>query len=219
MMSGQRPTCKDLQMGHFRLHPSCCTSSLKIRDLRIRRRRFLARIGLKPGANGRITPPVVYYGFRHLPEIKDKSPVMDTTLPAISQLSRTPQALGLVVKFVSAHSPFSSFDFGPTVQTLLMQIETGCHLVAVRNDLICGYLGWMHTQESVARAWVEEGAPLKADSSGDAVVVTILTVQDKADIAPLIRAAREREPNASVYWKRYFSDGRPASGRKVQKRQ
>jgi hypothetical protein len=136
----------------------------------------------------------------------------------ITRLSKNPYSLGLLARYVASTPPFSGFELGPSITTLLHQINDGTHLVASREDQIVGYLGWLRTTEEIARGWVELTGPLKPHPDATAIAVTILLAEEPGDVLRLIRAAKRAEPGLSVYWKRYFTDGRPPSARKVRKK-
>ncbi len=136
----------------------------------------------------------------------------------ITQLPRNPYSLGMIVRYVAEAKPFADFEFGATVHALMFQIHQGTHLIATRNDGIAGYLGWLRVSGRNAEAWLAGAEPLQAIAEGDAVVVTTFVVDRQADILPMIRAAKRLEPGRSVYWKRYFGDGRGPQVRAVVKR-
>lgn len=138
--------------------------------------------------------------------------------PEITQLPRNPYALGLVARFLADHMPFAELNFGPTIKSLIYQIDEATHLIATREDRIVGYLGWLRTNDELARDWLENDARLRPDREGGAVAVTIFATLDPVDIMRMIRAAKKMAPGASVYWKRYFTDGRPPAPRQVGKR-
>ncbi len=135
-----------------------------------------------------------------------------------TRLHKNPYSLGLLARYVAAAPPFSAFELGPSISTLLHQINDGTHLVATRDDRIIGYLGWLRTTEEIARAWLDNTGPLKPHPDASAIAVTILLADDPGDVLRMIRAAKQAEPGLSVYWKRYFIDGRPPSARKVRKK-
>lgn len=141
---------------------------------------------------------------------------MDRT--EITRLAKNPYSLGLIARYVSEQPPFSAFEFGPSILTLLSQIHNDTHLVATRNDGIVGYLGWLHTTEEIAEGWIAGTGKLVAVPGGMAIAVTIFVTDLPRDILPMIKAAKQAEPGRSVYWKRYFADGRPPSARKVEVR-
>jgi hypothetical protein len=135
----------------------------------------------------------------------------------IDRLGFTPASYGLVVQFVSTYDPFRTFEFGRTATALMHQLEFGHHLVAAQQDQIVGYLGWLPTTSEIADAWVHADGPLNG-GVGDAVAVTILCADKPAVIPALIRRAKQVNPDVSVFWKRYFVDGRPPTSRVVRKR-
>jgi len=119
---------------------------------------------------------------------------------------------------LAGSKPFSDLEFGATVLSLLHQINDETHLVATRNDRIVGYLGWLRAKEDVAHAWLEHGERLVPDPEGNAIAVTIFLADQPEDILSIFKAAKRAEPGRSVYWKRYFTDGRMPSPRKVRKK-
>lgn len=136
----------------------------------------------------------------------------------ISQLARNPYSLGIATKYLSEIELFARFEFGPTVSSLMHQINDGTHLIVERNDQLCGYLGWVRTSKEIAEDWIENRGPLTKVVDGDAVVVTIFHAQDNRDILRMIKAAKNITPRLSVYWKRFFSTERAPSPRAVKVR-
>lgn len=135
--------------------------------------------------------------------------------PVITQLARNPYSLGMAARFLAGHQPFAAMEFGLTVQALMFQIHEGTHLIASRADKMVGYLGWQRVDVAGAQAWLEGQGRLVATRDGAAIAVTLFATEEPADILPMIRAAKRLEPGKSVFWKRYFSDGRAPSPRQV----
>jgi hypothetical protein len=140
---------------------------------------------------------------------------MDTQ---ITQLSRNPYSLGIAAKYLSEIQLFTRFEFGPTLSSLLHQINDGTHLIVERNDRICGYLGWVRTTREMAENWLSNAGPLRKVADGDAIVVTIFHVQETSDILRMIKAAKKIAPGLPVYWKRFYESGRAPSPRAVKVR-
>lgn len=134
----------------------------------------------------------------------------------ITQLARNPYSLGLAARYLSEIDPFTRFEFGPTLSSLLHQINDGTHLIVERNDRICGYLGWVRTTKDLAEDWLHGRGPLKKVAQGDAVVVTIFHAEDSRDILQMIKAAKTMAPGISVYWKRFYENDRAPSPRAVK---
>lgn len=134
----------------------------------------------------------------------------------ITKLPRNPYSLGLLVRYLAGKQPFARFDFGQTVGTLIFQLHQGTHLAATRNDALVGYLGWQRVDTEVAKAWAAGQEGLIARPDGQAVAVTVFVTDAARDILPMIRAAKRAEPGRSVYWRRYFSDGRDPQRRAVE---
>ena len=126
----------------------------------------------------------------------------------ISELPKNPYSFGLIARFLSTHKPFSEFEFGSISKSILFQIQNDSHVVAVKDDQVVGYMGWLRTTEEIARAWQDELKPLSPAENPTALAVTILEVNDSSFIMPIIRYAKKREPGLTVFWKRYYQDGR-----------
>lgn len=135
----------------------------------------------------------------------------------ITQLGKNPYALGIAARFIAHFQPFAGMDFGPTINALVFQINEGTHLIASQSDEMVGYLGWLRVDAGVAEAWQNGTGKLAADPQGGAIAVTILATTDPATILPMIKVAKNVEPGKPVYWKRYFTDGRPPHPRRVLK--
>ena len=136
------------------------------------------------------------------------------------------RSLGSLAAFVSQHAPFTQYEFGPVMKTLLYQLQHCTHAVAMARDPVTGelaqmvsYVGWVKTTDNVARAWLEkEGRLTMSHDNHDAVAVTILATDDPASVMGLIRHAKRMNVGKSVYWKRYFMDGRAPHPRRVVKK-
>ena len=134
----------------------------------------------------------------------------------ITQFSRNPYSLGIAAKYLSEIDPFTRFEFGPTLSSLMHQINDGTHLIAERNDRVCGYLGWVRTSKQGADDWLHNRGPLRKVADGDAVVVTIFHAQDSRDILRMIKTAKTMAPGIPVYWKRFYTNDRAPSPRVVK---
>lgn len=153
-----------------------------------------------------------------MPALHSESRMMDQaeTGTRITQLSRNPYSLGIAAKYLSEIELFTRFEFGPTLSSLMHQINDGTHLVAERNDRICGYLGWVRSTKEGAEDWLHNRGPLRKAADGDAVVVTIFHAQDSADILRMIKVAKTMAPGLPVYWKRFYENERAPSPRAVK---
>ena len=138
----------------------------------------------------------------------------------------TSRSLGTLAAFVSQYQPFTDYEFGPVMKSLIYQLDNGTHAVAMNIDPVTGkpsqlaaYVGWIKTTSQVAETWLNNDGPLSmTPDEYDAVAVTILAAQDKRRMLGLIKHAKTLNQGKSVYWKRYFQDGRDPSNRSVVKK-
>ncbi len=140
----------------------------------------------------------------------------DTPALEFTSIGPNPYALGTALEFISRFPPFSDFGLGSTVNAVGFQLRQSSHLIAVRDDRIVGYLGWVVTTEEVALDWLRFGNLLTPDLGGDCVVPTIFAVEERSTIRPLLNHAREVLVLNKVYWQRYFADGRPTTFRTLK---
>lgn len=149
---------------------------------------------------------------------RSKGGMMDEAVTGsrITQLARNPYSLGIAAKYLSEIDLFTRFEFGPTLSSLMHQINDGTHLIVERNDRICGYLGWVRCTKDGAEDWLHNRGPLRKVADGDAVVVTIFHAQDSRDILGMIKAAKTMAPGLPVYWKRFYENERAPSPRAVK---
>lgn len=134
----------------------------------------------------------------------------------VAELPNNPYSLGIVLRFLADHQPFSEFEFGPTTKSILYQMQANSYFVCIKNDQIAGYLGWIRTTDDNGRAWLEEGTPLVPNHEATAIAVTIFAASERRFIRPMIRYAKKREPGLTVYWKRYYQDGRTPTHKIVE---
>ena len=134
----------------------------------------------------------------------------------ITQLARNPYSLGIAVRYLARIAPFSKFEFGPSVSSLIHQINDGTHLIVETNDEMAGYLGWVRTSKEMAENWMNSTGDLSKVADGDAIVVTIFHAEDSKDILQMVRAAKKLEPNTPIYWKRFYDTTRMPAPRSVK---
>lgn len=133
----------------------------------------------------------------------------------LAELPSNPYSLGIILRFLSNHRPFAEFEFGATTKSVLFQLKANSYFVCIKNDHVVGYMGWVRSSEENCRAWMENGAPLLAHPDPTAIAVTVFAIDEKRFILPMIRYAKKREPGLTVFWKRYYQDGRVPSSKIV----
>jgi len=142
-------------------------------------------------------------------------------------LRPTSASLGSVAAFVSQYEPFTTYEFGSMMKSLMYQLENGTHAVTMIGDPMTGkvdqmaaYVGWIKTSREIAEDWLERDGRLSLSSDhDDAIAVTILAAQNPSSILGLIKHAKKINVDKSVYWKRYFTDGREPMHRSVLKKE
>lgn len=122
------------------------------------------------------------------------------------QLNGSFEAFGGAIDFLSGIEPFSRFDLGNFARAIRAQLLRENHVAAVAGNRIVGYVGWLPTRLSVAELWMKNEGPLTPARNGDAdaVVLTVVAATDKRAITPLIRKARDLNPQRRVFFKRDY---------------
>jgi hemolysin-activating ACP:hemolysin acyltransferase len=143
-----------------------------------------------------------------------------TAAPAELQVFR-PQnpyvALGLAVNYLMTKPAFAALRFGEWSRILVGQINRKHFTFAVdgRNQ-IQGFMGWAVTSRDNAEAWLEGRRALSFEDSldGDCVVFNAWAASTPRVSWLLLGEARKIIAGKStVYFKRYYKDGRVRSTR------
>ena len=122
--------------------------------------------------------------------------------------------LGAVLDLISRSPPFAEFRLGRIATAVRRQLSSGHNLGAVDpSGNLVGYVGWAMTTEALAKLWVEGKGQLKIVDSADAAALTVVASIEPMATRQLIRAAREKNPNRRIFFKR-GDDSRLAAGRK-----
>ena len=123
------------------------------------------------------------------------------------QVQRPQLALGIAANLLRRKPPFANFNFGRMTAVIMGQIRRGHYLIAFRNGIPVGYIGWAVTSSDVAERWLHESYTPKYEEclTGDCCV--LLTVYSEArDITMAeIRQARRRYPNHRIYFMRDYA--------------
>lgn len=129
---------------------------------------------------------------------------------AFRRLKSSYEALGLALDFLAREAPFDGFRAGFLAAALKHQLATGCHIVAVHEDKLVGYAGWIRIDRASGEAWVKgERAELDAVPPHlyDAVALTIVRAEARDIVTGLIRSCRRAEAGRQVFFKRDYAGG------------
>ncbi len=123
------------------------------------------------------------------------------------QLQRPMLALGIAANLLRRKPPFSNFNFGRMTAVLIGQIRRGHYLIAFRNGLPVGYIGWAVTPHEIAERWLHEGYTPKYEEciSGDCCVLLTVYSESRDITMHEIRQARKRYPNHRIYFMRDYA--------------
>ncbi len=135
----------------------------------------------------------------------------------IVQFNATYEGFGMVMDYIARRMPFAGFDAGTLTDAIHQQLKFGHNLVALRNNQVVGYAGWLLTTPEIAEGWVEGRARLVRKYGDDAVAaaLTIVAGEDRQVITRLIRAARRINPGKRAYFKREADTIKPARKRSL----
>ena len=134
----------------------------------------------------------------------------------IRKIEPSLEGFGAVVDFLAPRQPFTGFQFGPFCRALRVQVIKGENVCAFSGASLVGYCGWLPTRQPIAEAWLQGKGrltrPPKAQPA-DAVALTVVAANDSAAVLPMIRAARNLNPNLRVFFKRSYPE-KPGAERK-----
>lgn len=124
----------------------------------------------------------------------------------IVSLAPSVEAFGLAMDYLSRHSPFADYSVRSLAVAVRTQLQCRQNLAAINGDEIVGYIGWLITNETCARQWLEHDGPLMQEGNplSRAAALTIV-VSGSSDVTRrLIRGARELNKGVRVYFKRDY---------------
>ena len=138
-----------------------------------------------------------------------------TAPPAELKLFRPPSstvALGLAVNYLMTKPAFAALRFGEWSRILVGQINRKHFTFAVDgSNRIQGFMGWAVTSRDKAEAWLEGRRALSFEDSldGDCVIFNAWAASTPKVNRLLLGEARKIIAGKStVYFKRYYKDGR-----------
>ena len=96
-------------------------------------------------------------------------------------------------------------------------MRTGCYAVALKDDKIIAYAGWILTTRQVADRWLKNEGQLTVEvAAPGAAVFTILAVSQTDLLLPIARHVRRENGGLPVVWKRHVK-GRGLHSRQLLK--
>ncbi|MDF1775316.1 MAG: hypothetical protein P1V13_04760 [Rhizobiaceae bacterium] len=136
----------------------------------------------------------------------------------VTTLKASHASLGVILSYLSKREPFSSYSVGALAGAIRLQLETGNHLVALKNEMVVGYAGWMHVTTENAENWLNGDAQLVQTSATQtqAAALTIVVADLKQATPMLIRGARDLNQGVRVVFRRgYETTGKVAKKQSV----
>jgi len=120
-------------------------------------------------------------------------------------------AFSAVIRKVGQYPPFHTYSLGLMVDVLMGQLIHGGNLMAIRQGQLVGYSGWLRVERLKAEAWRRGESPVPAPdwAKGDAAIMTIMVIDNPADLPAMLRGVSHVCAGAPVYRMRAFNDGRP----------
>ena len=110
----------------------------------------------------------------------------------------------MLLDYLAASPPFSDYGMKSMLQSVTAQMTAGTYLVAISEERICGYLGWLLTTQQIAEDWVNGSGPLISRKENvSAAAPTILAVSDPDLLLPMVREMKRRVGNLPIFWKRH----------------
>jgi hypothetical protein len=137
----------------------------------------------------------------------------------ITALKPSQESVGVILNFLSKSEPFASHSLKAISGAVRVQLGTENHLVALDQDKIVGYAGWMRVTSENANAWLRKEAQLvqSREPEADAGALTIFVSPHKAITRLLIKGARDRNRGVSFVFRRdYKESNKPTRRRMLQ---
>lgn len=135
----------------------------------------------------------------------------------IVQFNATYEGFGMVMDYIGRQLPFATYEAGTLTEALHQQLKFGHNLVALRNNKLVGYAGWLLTTTEIAEGWLVGSARLlrKHGAEAEAGVLTIVAGENSRIVARLIRGTRRLNPGKRAYFKREADNTKSARKRSL----
>lgn len=136
----------------------------------------------------------------------------------VTTLKPSHASLGLIFNYLSKRKPFADHTAGSLAAAIRVQLETQNHLLALKDDVIVGYAGWVDVTKENADGWLKGESQLVQVASGKTEVAALtIFVADLKEVTPkLIRGARDLNPGIKVVFRRgYEQTGKVAKKKGV----
>jgi hypothetical protein len=113
-------------------------------------------------------------------------------------------SLSFIMEFIVATDEFGGMRAATLFSALKVQIQSGYHVAAYRDQKLVGYCGWLNTTEEIAQEWLMNRGKLKGvpKASSNAVALTIVRMIDREAVLPIIRSCRQLNGDRRVFFKR-----------------
>lgn len=122
-----------------------------------------------------------------------------------------------ILEYLSASQPFDAYGLKSMLEAVTTQMRTGCYAVALKDDKIIAYAGWILTTRQVADRWLKNEGQLTVEvAAPGAAVFTILAVSQTDLLLPIARHVRRKNGGLPVVWKRHVK-GRGLHSRQLLK--
>lgn len=124
-------------------------------------------------------------------------------------------ALGSAALFVSQAEPFSTYPFGPWMDTIKGQILRNHYVFSQSDGRIVGYCGWALTDHAAAEDWAHGRRTLSFDECRDGPCVVVMAARA---LTPRVQAFHTHVMRA-LHWDRevaYWQRQTPAGARLVR---
>jgi hemolysin-activating ACP:hemolysin acyltransferase len=121
------------------------------------------------------------------------------------------RSLGLAVSYLMAKPAFAKLPFGYWSRVLVGQINRGHYLIAQRDQRVVGFLGWALTSREKAELWLSGKGDLsfKDSQAGEILLINAWAAENNDVTQLMLERLREiGQPQAQVYYKRFYPDGR-----------
>ena len=125
------------------------------------------------------------------------------------------EGLGMVMDYVASRPPFGEFESAQLLSALKQQLRLEHNFVAVSENRVVGYIGWLEIKSEVGEAWQNGTGKLVPAPAGqaDAAALTIVVSEATSVTRRLIAGARSKYRGKRVFFKRDY-EGDEATAKK-----
>lgn len=135
----------------------------------------------------------------------------------IRRFAASYESLGILLDYLGSTAPFETYRVRSFLPAVKHQLAKGYHVAAFRGEELVGYCGWLYTTTEIGERWLAHAGELKPmpEEEADAAALTIVRVDERPALAPMIRSIRRIGAGKRIFFRRDYGGANPRQKRQT----